>query len=186
MSDITAVACHQDEARKLWPRCLEGLADPAKHFGPDVEPDRVRADQFYRLVVDGDTIGLGWARRFTRLGSIMSYGKAFVAEARGRGLSRAVSAVLVTRIFADFPACSTVLAMIWGTNPHYPLGAPTFDGYRYHGIRQVGEIREALPTGESLYIVQILRSQAKAMSIERDPEEEWRGAPHAHRDMENG
>lgn len=149
VSDISITVCHADEAQKLWPRLLEGLADPAQYYGPDVEPDRVRADCFYRLTVDGECVGLGWVRRFTRLGHVMSYGKGFIPEARGRRLSAQVSAQLVKRIITDYPE-SALIALIWGTNPHRA---------RFAGVRVVGEIREALPTGESLHIVQIHRGE---------------------------
>jgi hypothetical protein len=158
--------CDAHEAADLWQRCLHGLADPVQNFGPDVEVDHARAEQFYRLYVGDRVIGLGWVRRFTRLGHIRSFGKALLPDARGRGFSRASSIILVKRIFADFPDCCTLLAMIWSTNPSYRR-IPGPD--RHPNVRTVGEILEALPTGESLHIIQILR-----------PEEI--GAPHAHHD----
>lgn len=182
-----AESCEPVEARPIWRRCLEGLDDPARYFGPDVELDLHPGERYYRLTADGQTFGLGWMRRFTRNGFIRSYGHAFFKEARGRGLARGASTAMLRRIFREHPECMTVLAMIYSTNPDQRWRL-TKEGRRPQA-RYVGEILSAGPDGLTLHLVQIERPKPGALLTFTgavEPEPELLGAPHAHRDMENG
>jgi hypothetical protein len=187
---IEAESCGIAEAGALWHRCLAGLDDPAQYFGPDVNRELHPGEQYYRLTANGQVFGLGWMRRFTRNGYIRSYGQAFFSEARGRGFARGASTAMLRRIFREHPECTTVLAMIYSTNPDQRWRL-TKEGGRPQA-RYVGEILDAAPDGVSLHIVQIQRPTAKPLDFTRleeptvaepYPEHEWRGAPHVHREI---
>jgi hypothetical protein len=167
----------REEAHAAWRRCLEDLDEPARYFGPDVDLDLHPGERHYRLVVDQQTIGLGWVRRFTKAGHIRSYGFALYPEARNRRFSQPASAAVITAIFEDYPETTTVIAMIYGSNPHKRWNLSQGGLGRSH---YVGEIVEATSSGVSLHIAQVTR---KAWRGEMDdPEPEWRGAPHVHRE----
>jgi hypothetical protein len=164
-----------DAARIVWRRCLEGLDDPVRYFGPDVEVDLHPAERHYRLVAESQTVGLGWVRRFTKAGHIRSYGFALYPESRNRHLSIPASGALITTIFEEYPETHALLAMIYGSNPLRRWNLSRGGLGRSH---YVGEIHDATPDGTSLHIAQVTR---KAWQGCEDPEPEWRGAPHAHR-----
>src|SRR5262245_10874033 len=146
-----AQVCDVADARRIWRRCLEGLEDPARYFGPDVNLELHPGERYYRLLVDSQEIGLGWVRRFTPGGQIRSYGPAFYQEARKRGYALGVSTAMLRRIFREYPETSTILAMIYSSNPDQRWRL-TKEGRR-RPARYVGEILSATPDGLSLHIV---------------------------------
>jgi hypothetical protein len=163
-----------DEARAGWRRCLEGLDDPARYFGPDVDLDLHPGERHYRLVADRQAVGLGWTRRFTKAGHIRSYGFALYPEARNRRLSIPASGALLTTIFEEYPETVTLIAMIYGSNPLKRWNLSQGGLGRSH---YVGEVYDATPDGASLHIAQVTRKAWQGLA---EPEPEWRGAPHAH------
>lgn len=177
---IEALHASPDEAREYWHRCLDGLEDPARYFGPDADLDLHPGEQYYRLVLDRQIVGLGWVRRFTKAGHIRSFGFALYPEARNRRLSIPANAALITTIFEDYPETSTLLVMIYGTNP---LKRWSWSRAARGRSRYVGEIYDATASGASLHISQITRAAwqgAERPEPDPYPENEWHGAPHGH------
>jgi hypothetical protein len=158
--DVIAVRCEREIARSPWRRILESCEDPTAAFGPDVNRDLHPAERYYLLTVDSQTIGLGWVRRFTSGGHILSYGFGLFADARGHRIANQASRALLMMIFDDFPAASTILAMAYSSNPHKRWQAAK-EGRR-RVARYVGEILDAAPKGVSLHISQITRAAAMA------------------------
>ena len=143
-------------AMSLWRHCLEGLDDPERHLGAGVTWDLPAEDRYYRLTSapSGASVGLGWTRRFAASGFVRWYGFALLPDVHGAGLASPSSLAMLRAVFADFPDCTTALAMIHSSNPRerWRLSLEGRGPGRY-----VGELLSTTPEGGSIHMIQITR-----------------------------
>jgi hypothetical protein len=160
MSEMIVVRQATEEcARWAWRRCLEGLDNPEKNFGPGIDRALHPAERHYWITADDWPIGLAWVRRFINdTGEILRYGFALFPECRGRHYAQPTSRALITQLFTDYPEARTLIAMIWGSHPLQRWrGTKAGRGH----MRYVGELLEASATG-SLHMTQITRTSWEA------------------------
>ena len=106
-------------AAAAWARIIEDLADGTQNFGPDFDPTHPPGEFWWEIILDGETVGMTWARRFLKSKGVMNYGRGLFAEYRGKYQFDTYAQVVrdtCASIYEQVPECQTVICIVWDTN----------------------------------------------------------------------